>query len=183
MPRRAAPSRTESVLLTRAPLLLLPAGERGRNAMAPRGERGGTKFTTIMNAVTLVSVLCPHLPFVRGVATVSAIFVWACFHTAYLVDRTCFGRMRARNRWTVGEFHVGNFLFHHLPLAMTLRDSPVPTLFEVAVSVVVFLCWLLFATEGSMYPDQVYVRMPRNAWNVCYAAGCLACASYCCCAR
>ena len=143
--------------------------------MSSREKDRETKYTSIMCAIACVAFFCPHLPLVRGVSAVNAVFVWACFHTAYVVDNTCFGRMRSKNRWTLWQFHAGNFVFHHLPLMASLCDLPDLTLLEVAMAGTVFLAWLVYVTNGSMYPNNVYVPMARKTWNICYLSGCFAC--------
>lgn len=110
-----------------------------------------------------------------GVARLQAVFVWITFHVARLVEPDCYARMRRKHGWGPLYFHAGNALLHHAPFAISLAISSTSSsplaLSHLGGSCAAFFVWLVWATEGAMFPDDAYVPMARWKWCACYAAG------------
>lgn len=125
-------------------------------------------FTTVMVWTLVVGTVHEE---VWKVGLCEAIFVWTAFHTAYVLDRTCFSRMRRKHGWSMLTFHAGDAVLHHAPLVVALGSGAHPTSTHVLAALGAFWAWCGVATGGSLVLDRAYVVMPRAAWYLCEGVG------------
>jgi hypothetical protein len=123
------------------------------------------RFTPIALIVVSLGRACT-LAHVYAVGYCMLWGVAASFALAYLLDRTAYARLAARQRMSLPVFHVGNALVHAVPLVLAPRPAERG---HGALAAAAHVGWGR-CVSPALCLDEVYVPMERWQWRVLWLA-------------
>ena len=98
------------------------------------------------------------------------------FHCAPLWDDQAFHKIREKNKWTLLQFHIGNFLLHIMPFFYVVSFLPNKCSFSHGLcAAATHLVWgLSISFITSSYPffclNHVYVPFEKHVWIALWIA-------------
>ena len=126
---------------------------------------GYTRYNFVVLLICILSQF--QLQHLYAIITCTSWGICISFHTAMLLDNTCFIRMAYKENISMKEFYCYNFCLHVCPCLITIIIPPnFIYLWHGIISAYMHLVWTLLISNYTLCLDDIYCHMPMINWYI-----------------